>query len=115
MPTRAHHGPRFVLGLLHPLGPARLNIEPDGLVGSIHLEISLDWNVGKIVLRLTEGRADRFRDADNQERPAINQEFVANGIHAGEKLNGQVIANHGDLGAALIVTHPRRCSGRRAV
>src|SRR6266478_767699 len=83
---------------------ARIMARASSWVCSIHLEISLDWDVGKIVLRLTEGRADRVRDADNQERPAINQEFVANGIKAGEKLNGQVVANHSDLGPALIVT-----------
>ena len=103
MAPRAHHGPRFVLCLFHPLRSTRLDVEPDGVVGPIHLEIRLDRYIRKVILRLSEGRANGFRNTDDQEGPTLNQQFVADRVDSRKELGGQVVADHGDLGAALVV------------
>ncbi len=103
MPARTHHGSRFVLGLLHPLRAARLNIEPNGIVGSIHLEIGLYRDVREIILRLPESCADDFRDAYHQERPSFDHHFMTDRVNARKELYGEIVANHRHLRAALVV------------
>ena len=100
---RAHHHSRLLLSPFHPFRPTRLNVEPNGVVGSIHLEIRLDGDIRKVILRLAKRCSDGLRNADYQEGPAFDHQFVPDGINAGKELGGQVVANHGDLGATLVV------------
>ncbi|PYU16476.1 MAG: hypothetical protein DMG37_02305 [Acidobacteria bacterium] len=63
----------------------------------------MNRDVREIVLRLPKSRADDFRNSYHLERPAIDQDLAADGIHVGKKFGRQVVADHGHQRAALII------------
>src|SRR4029077_13513493 len=66
-------------------------------------EIGLYRDVHEIILRLPESRADGFRDAYHQERPSFDHHLMADRVDARKELYGEIVANHRDLRAALVV------------
>src|SRR5256884_3409625 len=52
---------------------------------------------------LPEGRADDSCNSYHLKRTPLDQNLPPDGIHVGEQLGSQVVANHGHLGAALVV------------
>ena len=103
MAARAQEDAGFVLSFLHPLSAACLDIDGHVQMSAIDLEEGFDGNVGEVVLRLAEDGAEGLGDSDDGEGAAINPEFAADGINEREKLGGQIVADHGDHGAALVV------------
>ena len=67
MAPGAHQHPGLFLGARHPLRPARLNVDAQRVVAPVHLQPGLDGDVDEVVLRLSEGVADSFGDADHLE------------------------------------------------
>src|SRR5215813_6425761 len=83
--------------------PARLDVHPDRLLRAIDLEIRLYGNVREVILGLAEHGSNRFRNANNLERPSVDEYFAPDGVYVGKEFGGDILANHCRQRAALIV------------
>jgi hypothetical protein len=105
MPARAHDGPRLVHGLLHPLRPARLDVDIESVrMRAVHLEPGHDRDVNEVVLRLSHDGSDGLCDPDHGEHFAVDIDLFAEGVDVGEQLLGNIHANHCGRAAMVVIS-----------